>query len=207
MRLCIWDERLLHFCFFIISRCRTRVHRPAFSFPPPPPSMVHSEWQMASLGSCCSKLNLLLWQTLSHSPFQRAKGLPLIILIRISPFPPWVYSNSLFAVGKFSFPKLYHPANQIIQSIQAVSLWQFVTATLFVFPKLVLHAFIGSRIAALSDGDRRSHMDTRKALVLTCVCWPTVEPRHKDHQCLPYCGWTDGCNLYELVGLYAWLRI
>jgi len=27
------------------------------------------------------------------------KGLPLIILIRASPFPPWVYSNTLFAVS------------------------------------------------------------------------------------------------------------
>jgi len=29
-----------------------------------------------------------------------AKGLPLIILIRVSPFPPWAYSNSLFAVSR-----------------------------------------------------------------------------------------------------------
>ncbi|KAJ3511929.1 hypothetical protein NLJ89_g3821 [Agrocybe chaxingu] len=72
-----------------------------------------------------------------------AKGLPLIILIRISPFPPWVYSNSLFA------------------SIEAVKLWQFVVATTFVFPKLLLHTFIGSKIAELSDGDQRGHMDTR----------------------------------------------
>ncbi|KAG6918923.1 Tlg2-vesicle protein [Tephrocybe rancida] len=84
------------------------------------------------------------WQALES--VVREKGLPLIILIRISPFPPWVYSNSLFA------------------SIEAVSLWQFATATLFVFPKLVLHVFIGSRIAALSDGDQRGHMDTRNYL-------------------------------------------
>jgi len=73
--------------------------------------------------------------------------LKLIILIRISPFPPWVYSNSLFA------------------SIEAVSLWQFLTATLFIFPKLALHAFIGSRIAALSDGDQRGHMDTQTKII------------------------------------------
>ena len=30
---------------------------------------------------------------------QKAKGLPLIILVRVSPFPPWVYSNALFAVS------------------------------------------------------------------------------------------------------------
>lgn len=44
--------------------------------------------------------------SLSPTVFQEAKGFPLIILIRISPFPPWVYSNSLFAVSSpdlFSF--------------------------------------------------------------------------------------------------------
>ncbi|KAF9534820.1 Golgi apparatus membrane protein TVP38 [Crepidotus variabilis] len=77
----------------------------------------------------------------------RAKGLPLIILIRISPFPPWVYSNSLFA------------------SIQPVKLWQFVTATCFVLPKILLHTFIGSKIAELSDGEQRGHMDTRTKII------------------------------------------
>ncbi|KAF9263501.1 Golgi apparatus membrane protein TVP38 [Marasmius fiardii PR-910] len=81
------------------------------------------------------------WQALES--VVRAKGLPLIILIRVSPFPPWVYSNSLFA------------------SIESVSLWQFVIATTFIFPKLLLQVFVGSRIAALSDGDSRSHMDIR----------------------------------------------
>ncbi|KAK7061640.1 hypothetical protein R3P38DRAFT_2830664 [Favolaschia claudopus] len=71
-----------------------------------------------------------------------AKGLPLIILIRMSPLPPWVYSNILFA------------------SIGSVSVWQFMTATFFVFPKIFLHVFIGSRIAALSDGETRGNMDT-----------------------------------------------
>ncbi|KAL0949723.1 hypothetical protein HGRIS_009763 [Hohenbuehelia grisea] len=85
------------------------------------------------------------WQALES--VVRAKGLPLIILIRVSPLPPWVYSNSLFA------------------SIEAVSLWQFVVATLFIFPKLALHVFIGSRLAALSDGDQRSHMDTQTKLL------------------------------------------
>ncbi|TFK43629.1 Golgi apparatus membrane protein TVP38 [Crucibulum laeve] len=85
------------------------------------------------------------WQALES--VVRAKGLPLIILIRISPFPPWVYSNSLFS------------------SIEAVKLWQFVIATCFVFPKLVLHVFIGSRMAALSDGDQRGHMDSRTKVI------------------------------------------
>ncbi|KAJ3999511.1 Golgi apparatus membrane protein TVP38 [Lentinula boryana] len=81
----------------------------------------------------------------------KEKGLPLIILIRISPFPPWVYSNSLFA------------------SIQSVALWQFVVATAFVFPKLLLHAFIGSRMAALSDGNQREEMDTSTKILNGCL--------------------------------------
>ncbi|KAF9469104.1 Golgi apparatus membrane protein TVP38 [Collybia nuda] len=85
------------------------------------------------------------WQALEA--VVKAKGLPLIILIRICPFPPWVYSNSLFA------------------SIEAVKLWQFVAATFFVSPKLALHVFIGSKIAALSDGDQRSHMDNRTKVI------------------------------------------
>ncbi|KAJ4466495.1 Golgi apparatus membrane protein TVP38 [Lentinula aciculospora] len=80
----------------------------------------------------------------------KEKGLPLIILIRVSPFPPWVYSNSLFA------------------SIQSVALWQFVIATTFVFPKLLLHAFIGSRMAALSDGNQREEMDTSTKIMNGC---------------------------------------
>ncbi|KAF8974212.1 Golgi apparatus membrane protein TVP38 [Flammula alnicola] len=85
------------------------------------------------------------WQALES--VVTAKGLPLVVLIRISPFPPWVYSNSLFA------------------SIEAVKLWQFVVATFCVFPKILLHTFIGSKIAALSDGDQRGHMDTRTKIL------------------------------------------
>lgn len=51
------------------------------------------------------------------------------------------------------------------QSIEVVSLWQFVFATLFIFPKLTLHTFVGSRMAALSDGDQRGRMDTRKRFI------------------------------------------
>jgi len=81
----------------------------------------------------------------------REKGLPLIILIRMSPFPPWVYSNSLFA------------------SIESVALWQFAVATAFIFPKLLLHAFIGSRMAALSDGNQREGMDTTTKILNWCL--------------------------------------
>ncbi|KAI0638279.1 Golgi apparatus membrane protein TVP38 [Trametes polyzona] len=70
------------------------------------------------------------------------KGLPLILLIRASPFPPWVYSNTLFA------------------SIHSVALWQFFLATFAVFPKIAIFVLVGSRLAKLSDGEQRSHMDT-----------------------------------------------
>ncbi|PPQ92385.1 hypothetical protein CVT25_008735 [Psilocybe cyanescens] len=85
------------------------------------------------------------WQALES--VVTTKGLPLIILIRVSPFPPWVYSNSLFA------------------SIQTVKLWQFVVATFFIFPKILLHTFIGSKLAELSDGEQRNHMDTRTKIL------------------------------------------
>jgi len=80
-----------------------------------------------------------------------AKGLPLIILVRLSPFPPWVYSNSLFA------------------SIQSVTVWQFMVATTCNFPKYLLHVFIGSRMALLSDGQQREHMDTQTKVVNTII--------------------------------------
>ncbi|CCM04818.1 uncharacterized protein FIBRA_07011 [Fibroporia radiculosa] len=80
-----------------------------------------------------------------------AKGLPLIVLIRASPFPPWVYSNALFA------------------SIEAVSLWQFFLATFVVFPKIALFVFVGSRLASLSDGEQRSHMDNSTVILNAVV--------------------------------------
>ncbi|CAG7848449.1 Golgi apparatus membrane protein TVP38 [Serendipita indica DSM 11827] len=70
-----------------------------------------------------------------------AKGLPLIILIRFSPLPPWVYSNALFA------------------SITSVKFWQFMVANLFLSPKILLTVFVASRIAALADRDQRGQMD------------------------------------------------
>ncbi|KAF7983867.1 hypothetical protein HWV62_18200 [Athelia sp. TMB] len=85
------------------------------------------------------------WQALES--VIRAKGLPLIILVRMCPFPPWMWSNVLFS------------------SIEAVALWQFVVATMFIYPKLLLHVFIGSRAAALADGEQRSHMDTQTKIM------------------------------------------
>jgi len=81
----------------------------------------------------------------------KAKGLPLVILIRVSSMPPWAYSNTLFA------------------SIHTVALWQFVVATFCLAPKLLLHTFIGSRLAPLSDGDQREGMDTQTKVINGCL--------------------------------------
>jgi hypothetical protein len=49
---------------------------------------------------------------------------------------------------------------RLAQSIESVSLIQFVLATLFVLPRVLVYVFVGSRIASLSDGEQRSHMAT-----------------------------------------------
>ena len=77
------------------------------------------------------------------------------------------------------------------QSIEPVALWQFVVATLFIFPKLALHVFIGSRIAALSDGDQRDHMDTRMMVSpLVAIFAHISHHRHENPQWHFRCGWT-----------------
>jgi len=81
----------------------------------------------------------------------KAKGLPLVILIRLSPLPPWAYANTLFA------------------SIHTVALWQFIVATFFLSPKLLLTAFVGSRLAPLSDGKQRQEMDTQTKIINSCL--------------------------------------
>ncbi|KAG2146731.1 Golgi apparatus membrane protein TVP38 [Suillus clintonianus] len=85
------------------------------------------------------------WQALEA--VIRSRGMPLIILIRMSSFPPWAWSNSLFA------------------SITPVSLFQFFIATCFVLPKVLVYVFVGSRIARLSDGEQRNHMDTQTKII------------------------------------------
>ncbi|KAG8986150.1 Tlg2-vesicle protein [Tulasnella sp. JGI-2019a] len=77
----------------------------------------------------------------------RVRGLPLIILIRLSPFPPWVYSNLLFA------------------SIDTVTLWQFMMATMVYSSKLFIQVWIGSEIAVFSDGTQRDEMDTTTKII------------------------------------------
>jgi len=80
--------------------------------------------------------------------------------------PPWVYANSLFAVSLLSAVTIcFRLLIEVLQSIQTVALWQFIVATLFLSPKLLLHTFIGSRLAPLSDGQQRQEMDTQTKLI------------------------------------------
>ncbi|KAL8291758.1 hypothetical protein RQP46_002016 [Phenoliferia psychrophenolica] len=76
----------------------------------------------------------------------RVKGLPLVVLIRLCPFP-FPYSNAFFA------------------SIESVSLWQFFVATLTITPKLLLHVWVGSRMFLFADPDSRKHMDTQTKVI------------------------------------------
>ncbi|KZS97757.1 Golgi apparatus membrane protein TVP38 [Sistotremastrum niveocremeum HHB9708] len=94
------------------------------------------------------------WQALEA--VIREKGLPLIILIRISGFPPWVYSNAFFA------------------SVEGVSFWQFFVATLCTLPKACLPVFVGSQIAKFSDGHRRGEMDTNTKIINAVVIALTI---------------------------------
>ncbi|KZT62894.1 Golgi apparatus membrane protein TVP38 [Calocera cornea HHB12733] len=76
----------------------------------------------------------------------RHHGLWLIVLCRLCPMP-WAYSNAFFA------------------SIDTIGLWQFVFATVFMTPRLLLQIFIASRIALFSDGETRGHMDTTAKVI------------------------------------------
>ncbi|GAA5835435.1 hypothetical protein JCM3766R1_004786 [Sporobolomyces carnicolor] len=70
----------------------------------------------------------------------RVKGLPLIVLLRLCPFP-YPYSNAFFA------------------SVESVTLGQFFLATLAITPKLLLHVFIGHRTYLFADPESRHRMD------------------------------------------------
>ncbi|WWC64013.1 uncharacterized protein I303_106619 [Kwoniella dejecticola CBS 10117] len=62
----------------------------------------------------------------------RAKGLPLVIMIRYCPIP-WAIGNGLFA------------------SIDSVKLWHFALANLLIQPRLLIPVFIGSRLTSLTS--------------------------------------------------------
>jgi hypothetical protein len=69
----------------------------------------------------------------------------------------------------------------IAQSIEAVAFWQFAVATCFLLPKILLHTFIGARIAAVSDGDEREQMDTGK-IPLFCD-YHLLNTSHRNEDC------------------------
>ena len=71
----------------------------------------------------------------------RRNGTRMVILIRACPFP-FAYSNLFFA-------SLH----------DAVTLPQLVLATALITPKLLLHVFIGARMAQLMDHDKRAALD------------------------------------------------
>ncbi|WVR09045.1 hypothetical protein IAU60_006105 [Kwoniella sp. DSM 27419] len=70
------------------------------------------------------------WDAFGH--VMRAKGLPLIIMIRYCPIP-WNIGNGLFA------------------SIESVKLWQYMLANLLIQPRLLIPVFIGSRLTSLAS--------------------------------------------------------
>ncbi|WVF65529.1 hypothetical protein IAT40_000257 [Kwoniella sp. CBS 6097] len=70
------------------------------------------------------------WDAFGH--VMRAKGLPLIIMIRYCPIP-WNIGNGLFA------------------SIESVKFWQFMLANLLIQPRLLIPVFIGSRLTSLAS--------------------------------------------------------
>ncbi|GAA5832254.1 hypothetical protein JCM11251_004296 [Rhodosporidiobolus azoricus] len=71
----------------------------------------------------------------------KRRGLPLIIMIRLCPFP-YPYSNLFFA------------------SIETVSFWEFILATLTITPKLLLHVFVGHRMYLMSDPNSPQNHDS-----------------------------------------------
>ncbi|WVQ81397.1 hypothetical protein IAT38_003521 [Cryptococcus sp. DSM 104549] len=75
------------------------------------------------------------WEAFGH--VMRAKGTPLVLMIRYCPIP-WAVANGLFA------------------SIESVRLWQFMLATVLIQPRLMIPVFIGSRLTSLAS-DSPSH--------------------------------------------------
>lgn len=80
------------------------------------------------------------WQAIGEAIKQ--KDLSLIILLRLCPFPPWVYANCFFAL----LPK------------DKLSFKNFLIATCCSTPRLLVHVFIGSRLFLLADPN--SNLDT-----------------------------------------------
>lgn len=81
-----------------------------------------------------------------------------------------------------------------LQSIHSVALWQFFMATFVVFPKIAIFVLVGSRLASLSDGEQRSHMDTSRCTALSPygalhACHSNEDPEHLHlrRRCFDHC--------------------
>ncbi|CAH7689628.1 hypothetical protein BY996DRAFT_7447701 [Phakopsora pachyrhizi] len=114
-------------------------------------------WILASIGCLCGsatsftvlRSNLPRFQHwLARQPSFTAlrqavalKGLPLICMIRLCPFP-FTYSNLFFA-----------------SLTTSCSLKDFLIATSATTPKLLIHVFIGSRVFHLSDPNTTNKLD------------------------------------------------
>lgn len=81
------------------------------------------------------------------------------------------------------------------QSIDTVQLWQFVIATLFILPRVLLQVFIGSRIAVLSDGKKT---DSGKDSGTVQHVADTYS-RHDDDKRISRSRWCYTLNILQLV--------
>ncbi|RXK38968.1 hypothetical protein M231_03698 [Tremella mesenterica] len=87
------------------------------------------------------------WEAFGH--VMKAKGLPLVIMIRYCPLP-WAVGNGLFA------------------SIESVKFWHLMVANLAMQPRLLIPVFIGSRLSSLS-GEEPTHDPLRFWLNLISI--------------------------------------
>lgn len=105
VRLRVWYDWILRCCCRDPFWLRNGVCRPASPVQQIFAQMGIAQSEVAGIGSCNSEYPKLVPQlamsilTLVHLFPKKARGILLIMLIRASPFPPWAYSNSLFAVG------------------------------------------------------------------------------------------------------------
>jgi hypothetical protein len=88
--------------------------------------------------------------------------MPLIVMIRLCPLP-WWSSNTFFAsVESVSFSQ-YMIATMSASSISFTKDYILTNVRILfdrvILPKLLLHCFVGSRMAAMSDGKQREKMD------------------------------------------------
>ena len=120
---------------------------------------------MASSGICGRRWQSVTWGTDLHRILE-SQGPTSHYPHSSVPFP----SLGLFQLslcGESSHINMPRVPLNLAQSIRAVKLWQFVIATCFVFPRILLETFIGSKMAELSDGKQRGDMDTSKVF---CNC-------------------------------------